>query len=310
MDRIDTMRAFVAVVGEGSFTRAAERLDISPQLASKYVSELERRLGVRLLNRTTRRLNLTEAGQRCVQRVQQLLDDMDDLENQLGDLQEQARGLLRVSAPVSFATRHLAPLLCEFQRAHPGVGIDLQLNDRKVDIVEEGFDIALRVGHLKSSSLIARRLAPVRLVICAAPDYLARRGRPRTTAELGGHRHLRYTLGEGAASPALEDWLRGTGRAGELACNNGDVLVQAAVEGAGIAIQPTFIVGEAIARGELDVLLPDVELEPLALYAVYAHRQFLASKVRCFIDFAGGYFGDPPYWDQFTSRTDRKHMAE
>ena len=159
MDRISAMRAFITVVDEGAFARAAERLDTSPQLISKYVSQLEQHLGVRLLNRTTRKVHLTEAGSRYYQRASQLLDDLDDMESQLGDMQGQAQGLLRISAPVSFATQHLAALLCDFQKAHPAVGIDVQLNDRKVDIVEEGFDVALRIGHLKSSSLIARKIA-------------------------------------------------------------------------------------------------------------------------------------------------------
>lgn len=303
MDRLDTMRAFVTVVAAGSFTAAAARLDMSPQLVSKYVSQLEQRLGVRLLNRTTRRLHLTEAGTRYFQRAQQLLDDIDDLEHQLDDLHTDARGQLRISAPVSFASRHLAPLLCDFQRAHPAVGIDLQLNDRKVDIVEEGFDIALRIGHLKDSSLTAKRVAPVRLVTCASPGYLARHGTPTRPEQLRQHRYLRYSYAESGEGTAIFQELgtnvpgKGTG----LVSNNGDVLIQAAIEGAGIAIQPTFIAGAAIAEGKLKQILPDYEPEPLGLYAVYAHRQLLASKVRCFIDFMDGYFGDPPYWDEFDS---------
>ncbi|MBD3655469.1 LysR family transcriptional regulator [Marinobacter sp.] len=301
MDRIDAMRAFVTVVSEGSFTRAADRLELSPQLVSKYVSQLEHHLGTRLLNRTTRKIHLTEAGARYHQRAQQVLNDIDDMENQLGDLQGEARGRLRISAPVSFAIRHMAPLLAEFQAAHPAVGIDLQLNDRKVDIVEEGFDIALRIGHLKSSSLIARRIAPVRLVMCAAPAYLARHGPPRQPEDLRDHRYLRYSYMDPEAGQPVFRWLQSQGgsRDSELVSNNGDVLVEAAIAGAGIAIQPTFIAGEAIRDGKLRILLPDHEPEPLALYAVYAHRQLLASKVRSFIDFLDGYFGDPPYWDRF-----------
>ena len=301
MDRIDTMRAFVTVVNEGTFTRAAERLDTSPQLVSKYVAQLETHLGVRLLNRTTRRLHLTEAGTRYHQRAQQILADIDDMEDQLGDLQTQARGTLRISAPVSFAIRHMAPLLSQFQQAHPSVSIDLQLNDRKVDIVEEGFDIALRIGHLKSSSLIARRIAPIRLVLCASPEYLARHGTPRHPDDLRDHRYLRYSYMDPEASPAIYRGFQGSQRGGrdELVSNNGDVLVAAAQAGAGIALQPTFISGAAIRAGQLQVLLPDYEPEPMSLYAVYAHRQLLASKVRCFIDFMDGFFGDPPYWDDF-----------
>ncbi|KXS54873.1 MAG: transcriptional regulator [Marinobacter sp. T13-3] len=300
MDRIEAMRAFVAVVNEGTFTRAADRLDTSPQLVSKYVSQLEAHLGVRLLNRTTRRTHLTEAGTHYHQRAQQVLADIDDMENQLGNLQTQAQGLLRISAPVSFAIRHMAPLLSEFQKTHPAVGIDLQLNDRKVDIVEEGFDIALRIGQLKSSSLIAKRLAPVRLVLCASPAYLEQHGTPRHPRDLTHHRFLRYSYMNMDPGHPLQKWLHGRGHqnSGEMISNNGDVLVEAAIAGSGIVLQPTFIAGEAIKEGKLEILLPEYEPEPLALYAVYAHRQLLASKVRSFIDFIDGFFGDPPYWDK------------
>lgn len=297
MDRILAMRALVTVVNEGTFVAAAERLNQSPQLISKYINQLEQHLGTRLLNRTTRRVNLTEAGQRYHQRAEQLLDELDDLENQVGDLQGQVQGLLRISAPVSFATRHLAPLLCAFQQAHPAVSLDVQLNDRKVDILEEGFDIALRIGKLKSSSLVARHLAPIRLVFCAAPGYLKRHGTPQTPDDLQHHRYLHYTYMDSG-----DGWIKGNHRrAGSLICNNGDVLMAAAIQGAGIMLQPTFIIGEAIKAGQLQVILPDHEPEPLGLYAVYAHRQLLASKVRSFIDFADGYFGNPPYWDDFAS---------
>lgn len=301
MDRIDAMHAFVTVVNEGSFTRAADRLEMSPQLVSKYVSQLEQHLGVRLLNRTTRKIHLTEAGTRYQHLAQQVLNDIDNMENQLGDLQGQARGVLRISAPVSFAIHHMAPLLNEFQKVHPAVGIDLQLNDRKVDIVEEGFDIALRIGHLKSSSLIAKRIAPVRLALCASPDYLKQYGTPERPEDLRDHRYLRYSYMELDASHTVYRWLQNTDRDKnrEMVSNNGDVLVAAAIAGAGIALQPTFISGSAIQQGKLQVVLPDHEPEPMALYAVYAHRQLLASKVRSFIDFMAGYFGDPPYWDQF-----------
>jgi DNA-binding transcriptional LysR family regulator len=299
MDRLDAMRAFVTVVSEGAFTRAADRLGMSPQLVSKYVSQLEKHLGVRLLNRTTRQIHLTEAGASYHQRAQQVLNDIEDMECQIGDLQTEARGLLRISAPVSFAIRHMAPLLSGFQKAHPGVGIDLQLNDRKVDVVEEGFDVVLRIGHLRSSSLIARKIAPIRMVVCAAPHYLEQNGTPRNLEDLQGHRYLRYSYIELDSGQPLHRWLQNNGQndSNGMASNNGDVLVEAAIAGAGIALQPTFISGPAIKEGKLQVILQDYEPEPMGLYAVYAHRQLLASKVRSFIDYIDGYFGDPPYWD-------------
>ena len=195
----------------------------------------------------------------------------------------------------------MAPLLTEFQQAHPAVDIDLQLNDRKVDIVEEGFDVALRIGHLKSSSLIAKRIAPVRLVMCASPDYLEQHGAPQCPEDLRDHRYLRYSYMDQDATGQAHRWLQSAGdhSGGGMVSNNGDVLVEAAIEGAGIVVQPTFIAGSAIREGKLRVILTDHEPEPMALYAVYAHRQLLASKVRSFVAFLDGYFGEPPYWDRF-----------
>lgn len=303
MDRIDAMRAFELVASEGSFTRAADRLDISPQLVSKYVGQLEQRLNARLLNRTTRKVSLTEAGSRYFQWVQQVLHDIDEMESQIGDMQEEAQGQLRISAPVSFAIQHMGTLVTEFQQAHPAVTIDLQLNDRKVDIVEEGFDIALRIGHLKSSSLIAKQIAPIRLAMCASPDYLERYGTPEKPEDLTQHRYLHYSYMENDSNFAINQWLKVPGRdcSCDLISNNGDLLVKATIEGAGISIQPTFISGQAIAEGKLKRLFPELEPKPMGLYAVYAHRKLLASKVRCFLDFIDGYFGTPPYWDAFDS---------
>ena len=288
MDRIDDMQAFVAVVQEGSFTRAAERLDTSPQMISKQVSRLEDRLGVRLLNRTTRKVHLTEAGEGYAARAETLLDDFADLESQLGDYQAQPQGLLRITAPASFATLQLPSLLCDFQKAFPKIRVDLQLNDRKVDIVEEGFDVALRIGQLDDSSLIARHLAPVRLVRCASPAYLDQHGRPKTQQDLKQHLFLGYSYTRQVhyPGPVL------------LESNNGEILTKCAIQGAGIAQQPTFICGEAVRDGLLEVIMPEDEPEPLGLYALYAHRKLLAPKVRSFIEFVDGYFGSPPVWDR------------
>lgn len=299
MDRINAMRAFIHVVQDGSFTKAAERLNTSPQLVSKYVSKLEQHLGVRLMNRTTRRVNLTEAGTRYFESARQVLADIDNLENQIGDLRPEASGLLRISAPVSFAIRHMEPLLSAFRQAHPAVEVDLQVNDRKVDIIEEGFDIALRVGRLRSSSLIAKRITPVRLAFCASPAYLEQHGEPQSPEDLQYHHYLHYSYLDSNAIPALQKWFTGnTGARRVMMSNNGDVLVSAALSGAGIALQPTFLTGPAIREGRLKVILRDYEPEPMAFYAVYVHRQLVASKVRAFIDFIDGFFGDPPYWDR------------
>lgn len=291
MDNIELLRTFITVAAENSFSKAAERLDKSPQLVSKYVTALEDDVGVRLINRTTRRIHLTEAGIYYVERARQLLDDFDEMQSAVGDYQANPRGRLRISAPVSFATGHMGKLISEFSERYPDVTVDIQLNDRKVNIVDEGFDIAIRIGHLKDSSLIAKKIAPVRLVACASPDYLKLHGIPGSISDLSEHQLLGYSYMEQTDSL----W---QAKASHIESNNGDLLVRCAIEGRGIAVQPTFIAGEAISQGKLEVILTEFEPAPLGLYAIYAHRTLLANKVRCFIEFMASYFGDPPYWDK------------
>ncbi|CAM3654073.1 LysR family transcriptional regulator [Rheinheimera salexigens] len=300
MDRLEAMRAFVAVVTEGSFSQAATSLNLSPQLVSKYVSQLEKHIAVRLLNRTTRKVNLTEAGTEYFQHAQQILLSIDEMDQQLSGLQQNPSGTLKISAPVSFALKHLGSLITDFQSHHPNVNIDLQLSDRKVDIIKEGFDIALRIGQLKSSSLIAKYVAPIRLILSASPGYLNKYGTPLVAEDLKHHRYLHYSYSEMAHKDGIYQWLKTKNldsRAG-LSSNNGDVLIAAAIAGAGLALQPTFIASEAISNGQLIPVLTEHSPEPFGLYAVYAHRKLLPNKVRCFIDFIDGYFGNPPHWDK------------
>ena len=303
MDRIELMNAFVAVANQGSFTKAAEKLHISNQLVSKYVSQLEDHLNVRLFDRTTRSVHLTEAGEQCFQFSQHILESVRDMEGHIGLLQSHAQGLLRISAPVSFATLHLAPLIRDFRRENPAVGIDLKLNDRKVDVIEEEFDVALRIGHLKSSSLIAKHITPIRMVICAAPSYLEKYGTPTHPNDLVPEHHLRYSYMDynQYQSPLMESLKNHKHRQGEagLTCDNGEVLVASAIAGEGYVLQPTFIVGDAIKQGKLQTILQGFEPEPMALYAVFPHRKYMATKLRAFVDFAGNYYGKPPYWDTF-----------
>ena len=300
MDRIDAMRAFVAVVTEGSFSNAANTLQLSPQLVSKYVSKLEEQLNTRLLNRTTRKVSLTEAGSHYFGHAQQILLSIDDMESKLGGLQQNPKGVLRISAPVSFALKHMAKLITDFQIHYPLVKVDLQLTDRKVDIVEEGFDVALRIGQLKSSSLIAKKVAPIRVMLCAAPGYLNKHGTPTQPEDLERHRYLHYSYMNMDGKDDIYQLLKAKylKQGSELRSNNGDVLVDAAIAGAGIVLQPTFIISEALSSSKLVVVLPELEPEALGLYAVYAHRKLLPHKVRCFIDFMEGYYGTPPYWDE------------
>lgn len=303
MDRIDAMRAFVAVVTEGSFSKAATAMQLSPQLVSKYVSKLEEHLGTRLLHRTTRKVSLTEAGGHYFTHAQQILLSIDEMAGQLGGLQQNPKGILRISAPVSFALKHMARLVTDFQTRYPSVSIDLQLNDRKVDIVEEGFDVALRIGALQSSSLIAKQIAPVRVVLCASPEYLEQHGTPTELEQLEHHRYLHYSYMDMDAKGKLYDYLKARQfkQSSTFHSNNGDVLVDAALAGAGVVLQPTFIASGALSTGKLVIVLPEYEPEPIHLYAVYAHKKLLPHKVRCFVDFMADYYGSPPYWDKISS---------
>ncbi|OHU84334.1 MULTISPECIES: LysR family transcriptional regulator [Pseudoalteromonas] len=302
MDRVDLLKAFVTVATEGSFTKAADKLDTSNQLVSKYVSQLESYLGARLFNRTTRRIHLTEAGEQCLQYAKHILEGISDMEGHVGQFQLEAKGLLRVSAPVSFSTLHLASLLRDFKQAHPGVSIDLQLSDRKVDVVEEGFDVALRIGNLSSSSLVAKKIAPIRLVMCASPAYLAEHGEPKHPSELKEGHYLRYSYMDYSQNDSpLINTLKQRSQKGDvsLVVNNGEILAEAAIGGQGYVLQPTFIVSRALQQGTLKIILNDYEPAPTALYALYPHRKLMSHKLRVFIDFLSNYFGQPPYWDSF-----------
>ncbi len=302
MDKLDMMKAFITVSKEGSFTKAAEKLDTSNQLVSKYVAHLEEHLGVRLFNRTTRTIRLTAEGEQCVQHVQQILERVHDWEGSLGQLNNEAQGTLRISAPVSFATKHIAPLLRDFRQSHPAVKIDLQLNDRKIDVIEEGYDLALRISDLKSSSLIAKRIAPIHIVTCASPEYLAQNGTPEHPDQLNPdhflhYNYMDYNRGHLPLINALKRSIKAQRQS--ISSNNGDVLVEAAIAGEGYVVQPTFIVSEAIKQGKLKVILEDFNPDVMTLYVVYPHRKLTANKLTVFIDFISQYYGEKPYWDEF-----------
>ncbi len=301
MDRLGAMAVFARVVEMESFSGAARDLGLSKSADSKRVGRLEDRMGLRLLNRTTRRLSLTEAGAAFYQGCRRVVAEAEAAERAVTRLARAPRGRLRVNAPMSFGVRHLAPALPDFMARYPELTVDLALNDRVVDLVEEGFDLAIRIARLADSSLIARRLAPNRLVLCAAPAYLERHGAPRAVADLKGHECLLYSyLAAGGVwrlcGPGGERRLRVTGR---LRINNGDALLAAALGGFGVALLPCFICGQDLRAGRLIHVLPEWSgPADTAIAAVYPASRNLSPKVRVFVDFLAERFGPMPYWDE------------
>jgi DNA-binding transcriptional LysR family regulator len=300
MGRFNQLETFVRVVESGSFSGAAERLQVAKSVVSRRLTDLEERLGARLLNRTTRRLSLTEGGQQLYERAVRLLMEMDEAEQALTSGTNALHGRLRVAAPLSFGILHLAPAVDEFLTAHPELELDLDLNDRRVNLVEEGFDMAVRIGRLPDSSLVARRLAPVRMVAVASPDYLRRHGEPRAPEELAGHQGLIYANEPDGQTWPFQDG-RGNTRKGRvsarLRANNGDVLLSAAIGGLGIVIAPTFLAYRAIAAGEVRPILTEFAPVSSAAYAVFPSNRYVPARVRAFADALAARFGDTPYWD-------------
>ncbi|QDG35006.1 LysR family transcriptional regulator [Alteromonas mediterranea] len=301
MDRLTLLKTFVVVANEGSFTRAAVRLDTSNQLVSKYVAQLEKHLDARLFNRTTRKIHLTEAGRQCLQHANHILESINDMESQLGLFNTQAKGTLHVSAPVSFSTLHLAGAIGAFHHAHPHVSINLQLNDRKIDVIDEGFDVAIRAGHLASSSLVAKKITTINLALCVSPAYLKKYGRPLHPSDLKPEHYLEYSyVNYDNNQSELIAALKANAQKSppKLTANNGEVLTNVAKQGEGYVLQPTFIVGEALKKGELVSILDEYIPQSIALYAVYPHRKLISNKLRVFIDFLCNYFEDTPFWDR------------
>jgi len=298
-DRFEEMRVFAAVVEAGGFTAAAARLGMSKAAVSRHVAELEERLGVRLLHRTTRRLSTTAEGELFHARCRELLDRLEEAEAELGSGSTTAQGVARINVPLSFGLMHLAPLWPRLLERHPGLELDVSLSDRVVDLVDEGYDLAVRIGQLPASSLVSRRLASTRLVACAAPAYLAAHGAPARPAELARHAVIGYSLFASGdtwsfSGPAGEESVKVQPR---MRTNNGDTCRAAALAGQGIILQPSFMVGADLAEGRLVELMPGWRSIALGIYAVYPSRKFLAPKVRVIIDFLVEAFADPPWRD-------------
>jgi DNA-binding transcriptional LysR family regulator len=282
------MAVFVKVVETSSFAATARYLGMSPAMVSRHIQLLEERLGARLLNRTTRRVSLTEVGQIYHERCLRILSELEEADRAASELQSVPRGRLRVTAPMTFGIRHLAPIIADYLRLYPEVAIDLSLDDRCVDLLEEGFDLAIRVGALADSSLIARRLTLAEMVLCASPDYLKQHGIPKTPRDLEQHNCLAY-----AYSRSRNEWRfigpSGTEEtipvSGRFVANNGDALRIIAREAIGIIVAPQFVVEEEMKAGHLVRLLPEYRTVAFPVHAVYPHSRYLSAKARTFIDF-------------------------
>lgn len=298
MDRLTSMRVFALAAHRGSLSAAARTLDISPAMAAKHVDALEARLGVKLLHRSTRQLALTDAGATYLEAVQRILPEVDEAEAAAASQRTLATGLLRLNAPLAYGVRHVAPLMPAFQQAHPAVTVDLGLSDATVDLIEERWDMAVRIGPLRDDTLQARRLGDCTLVLCAAPAYLSERGVPRTVADLAHHNCLGYTL---SRTSGATQWTFGKdGRVvqpvqGNLRTNNGDALLAAALGGQGLIYQPSFIVGDAVARGQLQALTLDHPPRALGgIHAVWPASRHPPAKVRAMVDFLVERLADRP----------------
>lgn len=302
MSQFEEMRTFVRVVESGSISKAAEQLGIAKSGVSRRLAELEERLGVRLLNRTTRRSSLTEAGQAYYQGAVKLLMDISELDAATADTDATLEGALRLAVPLSFGLCHLSPAIDDFMRLHPGLTINIDFSDRQIDLVEQGVDLAIRIADLSDSTLQARRICPVRLLLCASPKYLEEMGAPATPEDLKEHRVLQYDNGRGGTL-ILKDRLGreyAVSTRPQIVANNGDFLRDMAMAGHGIILVPSFIAWQAIAAGDLVSIMPDYCPPRRSAYAVYPQTRYLPRRARLFIDFLVERFGENPYWDQFS----------
>lgn len=299
MDRLNAIQVFAQVVESGSFAKAADRLGLSTSATSRHVAELEGHLQTRLLNRTTRRVSLTESGRAFYERAVQLLADVEEAEQEAARAAVVPRGTIRLTTSVNFGVRHLAPAIADFLAQHAEVRFDVSLADRVVDLVEEGFDLGVRVGTAGSENLVARKLGETRLVPCAAPAYLAAHGAPAVPEDLERHNCLTY---EYVTPRNLWRFRDASGReravriSGTLHSNNGDLLAEAAARGAGIVFEPAFIVGPDVRAGRLVPLLQEFTPPPVPIFAVYPSRKHLSAKVRRFVEFLITRFAHGEDW--------------
>ena len=307
-DSLQEMSVFARVVAAGSLSAAARELGLSPALISRRLAALEARLGVRLINRTTRSLHLTDDGASYYEACTRVLSDIEEADAAVAAGRVEPRGVLRVALPASFGHQHIAPLIPRFAERYPKIQLALSLSDRNVSLIEEGFDLAVRIAHLEDSSLTARKLAPNRRVVCASPTYLERHGTPRTPDELLRHNCL--TTSEFAMNWEYKgpDGKAGSVRvSGRYSCDNWEVLREWALAGLGIALKSTWDVHRLLAEGSLVHVCPGYTFHSdVAIYAVYPSRRLLPAKTRVFIEFLAESFGPDPYWDKSDDPQERR----
>lgn len=300
MGQLEDLSVFVRVVDAGGISRAAEQLGLAKSAVSRRLADLETRLGVKLLNRTTRKSSLTEAGQSYYERAHKIIDDVAELNGIAADSGRDLEGVIHLAAPLSFGLAHLAPAIELFAREHPGLTINIDFSDRQIDLVEEGFDLAFRIANLKDSTLIARKISPIRVLLCASPGYIKENGMPKKLSDLKQHRFLQYNL-SGSSSLKMTDKRNKehlVKLSAKMIANNGDFLRDMAIAGHGIVATPTFISWKAFATGELVPILPNYTLPQPNAYAVYPQTRYLSQRTRMLIDFLVDRFGENPYWDQ------------
>ncbi|WP_297833935.1 LysR family transcriptional regulator [Pseudomonas sp.] len=299
MDRALEMQVFCTVVDKGSFVGASESLEMSKAAISRYVSGLEERLGARLLHRTTRRLSLTDEGRQFYHQAREVLAMMDEAEEAISATAPEPSGVLRVNAPVSFGVLHLAPLWGDFMKAYPNVELEISLNDRLVDLVDEGIDAAVRIARMESSSLVGRRLASTRMCLCASPDYLANHTSIGTLSDLTDHGVIAYTNFASGNEWQFQgpDGSYSIHTRSAVRCNNGDTCRAITLAGGGVSLQPSFMVAEDLRSGNLVEILPEFRSVELGIYIVYPTRKLLPAKVRALINFLVDRFAQPS-WEQ------------
>jgi DNA-binding transcriptional LysR family regulator len=303
MDKLTSMLVFTKVAKAGSFASAAKELGLSRAMATKHVMQLENGLGIRLLNRTTRNLSLTEVGMVYLERCLQILDEMEEMEIAVTRLQTEPRGTLKVSATPFFGAYHLSPAIAAYTEVYPDVNVELVLQAGYVDLIEEGFDLAIHLDELRDSSLIARKLGTSQRVVCGSPGYFKKRGVPKTPEDLRKHNCLVNSI-----LPPRDQWLFSNPGgdttvvkvAGTMQSNVADALRIAALSGLGLVLLPTYMVGQDIRKNRLQAVLTDYVPSPLEIHAVYPHRKHLSAKVRTFVDFLHERFHPKPYWEEWT----------